>query len=164
MDLHASSSSSAVKASGTELDRYDFVVATAAEVGIRLILPLVSQCHVLAVHRTADRRCSCAKHADQQRSIWHWSRLSTTEIYTRKLLDHLLSMVQLNFWRDNGGIDYYVKATLGAGHDPEEFFRHDAPQAAFRHWVGRTCLQSIINMATLNRDIFVALEPACFRR
>jgi hypothetical protein len=45
-------------------------------------------------------------------------------------------VLQLNFWRDNGGIIYYVTETLGTGRDPEEFFLHDAPQAAFRHWVG----------------------------
>ena len=46
-----------------------------------------------------------------------------------------LFVLQLNFWRDNGGIAYYVKETLGPGHNPEEFFLHAAPQVAFRHWV-----------------------------
>ena len=61
-----------------------------------------------------------------------------------------ISVPQLNFWRDNGGIVYYVKATLRPGLDPEEFFRHSAPQAAFRRWVGALLLTCMSDAMTVN--------------
>lgn len=60
--------------------------------------------------------------------------------------------LQLNFWPDNGGIGWYVDQTLGPGHDPEEFFLHDAPQAAYRHWVrthaSACCRWSLMSIET----------------